>query len=215
FVPFLGNDQSGHSLDGTTSDPSLSCVDVLDIPTGGTTTNVPENVSATNTGTFADNDEPVTITASRGSINQNGSQSGTWNWSGTGDESSPYTVTITATNADGSTASTAFAVSFTDVAPTVSAEQAAVSAAENQSATNTGTFGDYDNAVILSASSGTVTQSGGHSGTLSRAGSGDEGGPRRRAWRAALPAGTSPPPTPTARRLRRRSPLPSPTWRPP
>src|SRR5262249_25653902 len=33
FVPFLGNDQSGHSLDGTTSDPSLSCVDVLDIPT--------------------------------------------------------------------------------------------------------------------------------------------------------------------------------------
>src|SRR4029077_18543599 len=85
-----------------------------------------ENASAHNTGTFGDYDDAVTITASSGSVSQTGSQSGTWSWSGTGDEDAPYTVTITATNVDGSTSTTSFDVSFTDVAPTVSADHSSV-----------------------------------------------------------------------------------------
>ena len=92
----------------------------------------PELTAVGNTGTFSDVDDAVTITASTGSVSQVGSQSGTWSWTGTApDESAPYTVTITATNADGSTATATFDVSFTDAAPTVAADNASVSAAEN------------------------------------------------------------------------------------
>src|SRR5204862_6736033 len=86
----------------------------------------------------------------------------------------PYTVTITATNADGLTATTTFAVSFSDVAPSVAADTSAVSAPENTLAANSGTFGDYDDAVTITASSGTVSQSGTQVGTWSWSGTGDE-----------------------------------------
>jgi hypothetical protein len=173
FVPFLGNDQSGNSLDGAGADASLSFVDVLDIPTG-TPGKAPENTPATTSGIFADYDDPVTITASRGTVSQSGSQSGTWTWSGTGDESAPYSVTITATNADGGTATTSFNVSFTDVPPTVTAAYPSVSAPENLAATNTGSFADYDDPVTITASSGTVSQIGSQNGSWSWSGSGDE-----------------------------------------
>src|SRR5207253_10243539 len=86
-------------------------------------------------------------------------------------------LTITATNADNSVTTTSFGVSFTDVAPTVTADHASVSAAENAPATNTGAFADFDDAVTITASSGTVTQSGSQSGTWSWTGSGDESSP--------------------------------------
>jgi hypothetical protein len=79
-------------------------------------------------------------------------------------------VTITATNADGSTTTANFGVGFTDVAPTVAADQPSVSAPVNTSATDTGTFSDYDDAVTISASTGTVTQVGTSSGTWSWSG---------------------------------------------
>src|SRR5207248_8303935 len=101
-----------------------------------------ENAAATNSGTWSDYDDAVTLSTSTGTLTQNAD--GTWIWSGTGDEDSPYPVTISATNADGSTATTTFAVSFTDVAPTVSADSPSVSTTENAAATNSGTFGDYD-----------------------------------------------------------------------
>ncbi len=69
----------------------------------------PENTAATNTGTFSDSAEPVTITASTGTISQVGSESGTWAWSGLV-TATPYSVTVTATSADGSTATTNFTV---------------------------------------------------------------------------------------------------------
>src|SRR5206468_12865351 len=84
---------------------------------------------------FSDFDDAVTITASTGSVSQVGSKSGTWSWSGSGDENTPYTVTITATNADSSTATTSFAVSFTDVTPTVGPTTAAVSPTADAPAT--------------------------------------------------------------------------------
>ena len=97
-----------------------------------------ENAAATNTGAWSDYDDTVTLSASSGTLTYTPGQSGSWSWSGTGDEDHPYSVTITATNADNSTATTSFNVSFTDVAPTVSANSAAVSILENAAATNTG-----------------------------------------------------------------------------
>ena len=98
----------------------------------------------------SDYDDAVTLSASAGTVTQNGN--GTWSWSGTGDESSPYTVTITATNADGSTATTSFGVSFTDVPPTVAANRASVTVAEGTTASNAGTFADFDDPVTITAS---------------------------------------------------------------
>src|SRR5204863_155519 len=55
----------------------------------------PELTAASNTGTFSDVDDAVTISTDVGSVSQVGTQSGTWSWTGTApDESSPYTVTI-------------------------------------------------------------------------------------------------------------------------
>src|SRR6202023_186568 len=105
------------------------------VPQAPASITTPETVPATNSGSFADYDDAMTITASQGTLTDN--HDGTWTWSGTGDESSPYTVTITAKNVDGSTVSTSFGVSFTDVAPTVkSLLSSAVSAPENLPATN-------------------------------------------------------------------------------
>src|SRR5207253_8739060 len=100
----------------------------------------PANAPAPTSDPFADFDDAVTITASSGTVTQSGSQSGTWSWTGSGDEDHPYSVTITATNADNSVTTTSFGVSFTDVAPTVTADHATVSAAENAAAANTGAF---------------------------------------------------------------------------
>jgi autotransporter-associated beta strand protein len=132
-----------------------------------------ENAAAINTGTWSDFDDAVTLTADRGSLTQNGD--GTWSWSGTGDENAPYTVTVTATNADGSTATTSFAVSFTDVAPTVASAAASVSAPENALASNSGTWSDFDDVVTLSADRGSLVQNG--NGTWSWSGAGDESPP--------------------------------------
>ncbi|HEY2414903.1 MAG TPA: autotransporter-associated beta strand repeat-containing protein [Pirellulaceae bacterium] len=124
-----------------------------------------ENIAATNSGAFHDYDDPLTITASQGTLIDH--HDGTWSWSGTGDEDHPYTVVVTATNSDASTASTSFDVSFTDVLPTVTADDATVTSDEGQLAANTGTFADYDDAVTLSVSEGTISQSGSVSGAWS------------------------------------------------
>jgi hypothetical protein len=134
------------------------------------TVSAPENLPATNTGTFTpDFDGIVTFSASTGTVTQDNVHH-TWSWSGTGDENSPYPVTITMTtaNADGSTgiATTTFGVSFTDVAPTVSATRSLVTAPPNGTATNTGTYADFDDTVSV-AGKGVVDH---HDGTWSWSG---------------------------------------------
>jgi PKD repeat protein len=52
-----------------------------------------------------------------------------------------------------------------DVTPSVAAANSAVSAQAYQTLTNNGTFSDYDDAVTITASQGTVTQTSGNSGT--------------------------------------------------
>src|SRR5436305_1438557 len=110
---------------------------------------------------------------------------------GGGDERRPYSVTITATNADGTTSTTSFAVSFSDVAPCVAAERGSVSVALNPAATNTGTFSDFDDAVTITASTGSVSQVGSHSGTWDRRSVVEERSPYRGASRAADGEGTT------------------------
>jgi hypothetical protein len=129
-----------------------------------------ENQAATNTGTWAN---AGALMASTGTVVQNAN--GTWSWSGTGDESASYTVTITASNSSGGTATTSFGVSFADVAPTVGADHSSVSAPENAPAKNTGTFADFDDAVTLKASTGTLVQNA--NGTWSWSGTGDDSAP--------------------------------------
>src|SRR5205807_2993008 len=72
-----------------------------------------ESVPETNSGKFADYDDSLTITASQGTLTDNGD--GTWSWTQTGNESDSGTVTVTAKNADGNSVSTPFTVAFTDV----------------------------------------------------------------------------------------------------
>jgi hypothetical protein len=118
-----------------------------------------ENVAATNSGRFADYDDTLTITASQGTLVDHGD--GTWSWNQTGDETNSGAVTVTATNADGKKASTTFSVTFTDVAPTfVSQVHNYISTPENTSATNSGTFTDYDDSLTITASQGMLMDHG-------------------------------------------------------
>ena len=129
-----------------------------------------ENTTATNTGTWSDYDDTVSLAASYGNVIKNAN--GTWSWSATGDETNNGTVTITATNADNTIATTTFTLTFTDVAPVVASNNASVTFPENATATNTGTWSDYDDAVNLSASYGTVTKNA--NGTWGWSATGDE-----------------------------------------
>src|SRR5204862_59375 len=111
-------------------------------------------------GTFSDPDtgDTVTVTASVGSISQTGGQSGSWSWSfNSSDESQSQTVIITATDNHGVSSTTSFALVVNDALPTVSVDNNFVTAAENASASNTGTFADFDDAVTITASTGALS----------------------------------------------------------
>src|SRR5262249_16067055 len=71
---------------------------------------VPEGSQATNSGPFIDFDEPMTITASQGTLTDN--HDGQWVWTQTGEKSDSGTVTITATNTEGSSTPITFNVEF-------------------------------------------------------------------------------------------------------
>ena len=108
--------------DGSTSTTSFQ-VSFTDVrrwsPPASASVSAAENQAAHNSGTYSDYDDTVSVSGPGVTDNHNG----TWSWTGTGDEDTPYSVTVTATNGDGSTSTTAFQVSFTDVAPVVTAGQ--------------------------------------------------------------------------------------------
>jgi VCBS repeat-containing protein len=133
-----------------------------------------------NTGSFSDIDDPVTISVQSGggSVTQSGTTSGTWTWSGAAPEDGvPTTVVIRATNNEGASSTTSFTVSGTEVPPTVS-NNGNVSAAELLTASNTGSFSDIDDPVTISVQSGggSVTQTGTTSGTWTWTGIAPEDG---------------------------------------
>jgi hypothetical protein len=140
------------------------------VSAASTSVTVPENTTATNSGTYSDFDDTVSVSGPGVTDNHNG----TWSWSGTGDELTPQTVTVTATNADGATSTTTFTVQFTDVKPVVSAASTSITVPENTTATNSGTYSDFDDAVSVSGPG--VTDN--HNGTWSWSGTGDELAPQ-------------------------------------
>ena len=77
--------------DGRTPQGSDVAPTVVSLTSSSVTT--PENMPANNSGSFADYDDPMTITASQGTLVDNGN--GSWSWSQTGDEINSGTVTIT------------------------------------------------------------------------------------------------------------------------
>ena len=126
------------------------------------TVTVSEGATAGNTGTLSDpGADTVTLTASVGTVLDNGN--GTWSWSfdtSDGPDES-QTVTITATDSDGAATSTTFALVVDNVAPTVAADNATVTVSEGATAGNTGTLGDPGaDSVTLTASVGTVLDNG-------------------------------------------------------
>src|SRR5262249_10918556 len=80
---------------------------------------------AVNSGSFSDYDDVVSVSllSGPGSVTQSGTGvglPGTWHWSsGSGLAVGSYTVVLRATNADGSTADTAFTVDVGNATPTV------------------------------------------------------------------------------------------------
>ena len=126
------------------------------------TVTVSEGATAGNTGTLSDpGADTVTLTASVGTVLDNGN--GTWSWSfdtSDGPDES-QTVTITATDSDGAATSTTFALVVDNVAPTVAADNATVTVSEGATAGNTGTLSDPGaDTVTLTASVGTVLDNG-------------------------------------------------------
>jgi len=114
-----------------------------------------------NSGTSGDSDVPanvVTLTASIGSILKNAN--GTWNWSfQSTDDLASTNVVITADDGLGGIVSLTFALSVSNVAPTIQREFASVSGDVLSTITNSGTFNDVPaDTVSLSASFGSVTK---------------------------------------------------------
>ncbi len=123
---------------------------------------VAEGLLASSSGTYADGDgDPLTFTASVGTVVDHGD--GTWSWSYTAtdgpDES--QTVTITATDPQSATGQASFNLTVSNVAPTVSADTAAVTATLGGVADNTGVYADAGvDTIALAASPGAVIDNG-------------------------------------------------------
>ncbi|WP_197532645.1 beta strand repeat-containing protein [Symmachiella macrocystis] len=119
---------------------------------------VNEGGTANNSGTYGDaNGDPVTVTASMGTIIDN--NDGTWSWSydTTDGPDDSTVVTITATDDANAAAQTTFSLTVNNLAPTVGADNSSVTVDENDTANNTGTYGDAGNdGIVLSASVGTI-----------------------------------------------------------
>ena len=85
---------------------------------------VNEGTAPTNTGTFSDPDgNPVTLSASSGTIIKSGVSTGSWSWAAAAaDEGTPanQTVTITADDGSGGTSTVSFAVTVNGAAPIAS-----------------------------------------------------------------------------------------------
>ena len=131
------------------------------VAAASSTVTVDEDATAANTGRFGHPDgDTVSLSASVGTIADNGN--GTWSWSfdttdGTDDS---QTVTITASGR-GAAGSTTFALTVNNVAPIVVAANATVTVDEGATAANTGTFSDPgDDTVGLSASVGAIVDNG-------------------------------------------------------
>ena len=159
IITITATDTSGNT--GSTAF-TLLVTDVMPTVTvTSSPTDVGDNHTASASGGFADFDDNVTsLTASEGLIMPAapGSATGNWSWS----EAPPlvagtHTVTITATNADGSVATTAFKFAIFELPPVIVTTSPA-SLPENNNASAGGTFADPGGVITsLTSSEGAVT----------------------------------------------------------
>jgi hypothetical protein len=122
---------------------------------------VNEGGTAAMTGSYSDvAADTVTLSASLGTIVNNGN--GTWGWSYSADDGfATHLVTITAADEDGGSSITTFQVVVNNVAPTVQAAAPLVVANEGSTATMTGVYNDVPGDLVsLFASLGTLTNNG-------------------------------------------------------
>ena len=101
--------------------PVVNNPPVLDPPTTAAI-QVAEGTVPTNSGTFRDPDgDPVSVTATPGSLTHTGTSQGSWTWTGAASDEVPdQTVTITAKDDHSHTVTRSFTVHVFGVAPTVS-----------------------------------------------------------------------------------------------
>ncbi len=121
-----------------------------------------EGQTATNSGTFADlGADTVSLTASVGTVSDNGDGTWSWNFDTSDGPDDTQTVTITATDSDGAVTTTTFELTVNNVAPSLGVNNTAITLDEGQTATNSGTFADLGaDTVTLVASVGTVSDNG-------------------------------------------------------
>jgi Ca2+-binding RTX toxin-like protein len=107
-----------------------------------------EGQTATNTGTFSDYDDGVTLMVNEGTITMTGNTNGSWSWSKDYGDDGSHTIIVTATNADGSAASISFTVKANNVAPIATSDQystpQAISVSSNVITDDTGSGADSD-----------------------------------------------------------------------
>jgi VCBS repeat-containing protein len=157
-------DGNSSALESRTGTVTMTVADVAPTVTVSTSppASLPENTTPSASGTFSDFDDNVTsLTTSEGTITPTGlgTKSGTWTWSETAPlADGTHTVTITARNALGTIGRTSFKFTATEVPPTLTQAFATVTVNENATASNSGTWSDYDGSVTLRASQGTVVK---------------------------------------------------------
>jgi mucin-2 len=149
-VSFTGDgNNNGYSL----STETLTVSDAPPTITGGTNSHFCQgDNTSSETGTFSDFDDPVTISVSGGgTVSQTGTgvgAPGTWTWDGSGLPAGDYTITVTATNADNSVAATPVTFTVDVDSVSVGADHATVNVAENATTSNTGTFSSDDAVTV-------------------------------------------------------------------
>jgi len=133
-------------------------------PTGAVdnaTVTVNESDTASNTGTYSDPADPVNLSASVGTVIDTGSGTWSWSWTTSDGPDDSQSVTIFGNDGEGAVPIATFGLIVNNVAPNGTADNATVTVNAGATANNTGTFSDPADPVTLSASVGTVIDTGG------------------------------------------------------
>lgn len=117
-----------------------------------------EGQTAANTGTVTDADgDTVTLTASVGSVTNNGDSTWSWSFDTSDGSSESQTVTIYGDDGEGGTAQVTFNLTVNNLDPNVAADSASVTVDEGQVASNAGTYSDVPaDTVSLSVDVGSI-----------------------------------------------------------
>ncbi|MCP4859521.1 MAG: PKD domain-containing protein [Fuerstiella sp.] len=144
--------------DGGTSSSTLTVTVTIVAPTDAAI-DVNEGQTAANSGTFSHpSSDVVTLTASVGTIVDNGNGTWSWSWDTSDGPDETQTVTVTATDSGYDAASVDFDLTVHNVAPTMTLDHAGVTVGEGETATNGGSFSDPGaDTITLWASIGTAT----------------------------------------------------------